>query len=134
NTPYGRIKAVQDFASKGVFCVSAGNCSMQLLKNQDDLIITNGYITDIEAYDYDDDSMNQVRNINAVVKQGRYKQAQTISCGLWWLMGASVDDVDMDSLIAAYPQDHLIINVEKGAEYRIEFNTQPQRFKFYKFV
>lgn len=133
NTLYGRIKAVKNFAKHNVVCVSAGNCSMHLYQNKDELIMTNGCMPDIEEYGFSEAVKEASRQINATIKAGKYKLKKEISCSLWWLMGASVDDLDMEKL-AAYEGDIFSMKVVKGAEYMVEFNSSPSEFKFYKLL
>lgn len=130
-TPYGRIRATKAFAEKNILCLSAGNTTMSIFQNKDQVMITNGYRSDIEEYDYTEDIKDLSREINAHIHTHKMCLKEEISCSLWWVMGASESDIDMEKLKDA-GVDFYALSVKKGKTYTVSYDSTKNYFKSYR--
>lgn len=129
NSPLGRIKSTEYFAENNVMCIPAGNCTMSLYQ-KDDIVITDMYYDDLDEYCFSDLKQKLITEVNTIIDNG-YKNISDISCSLWWLMGASLSDVDISKL--ENWQDYIILDVVEGANYIIEYDSKYNSYyRFYK--
>ena len=132
--PLGRVKATEHFAMHDVMNINTGNCTMQFYsKNTKEHVITDMYNPYIDEYDYSELRKSKVIEVNEIIDNGKYKLKNEISCSLWWLMGASMCDIDMDKLKHHSGEEYFVLNVKAGSTYIIEYDSQYRMYyKFYK--
>ena len=128
-TPLGRINCTSEFSKKDMLCVNTGNTTINVFKNKDGLILTDMYYSDIDEYYFSDERKSNIIAVNNIIEDNKFKLKDSISCGLWWVMGASLCDINIDDIST----DYTVYNVKKGTTYILEFDYHIGNFyKFYK--
>ncbi len=130
-TPLGRINCAKEFAKKDMICVNTGNTTIEVWKNKNGLVFTDMYYPDYEQYAFSDKFVENIKDVNSYIEDNKFKKGKfdTISCGLWWIMGASACDINISDIST----DHVVYNVKKGTTYILEFEYHKGNFyKFYK--
>lgn len=131
NTIYGRINSTKVFAEKDIMCFNVGNTTIEFLKNKNkETVFTDLYITDIDDYWFSDEKTERIKFVNEFIESGKYKaHKNSISTGLWWIMGASSCDLNMNDINC----DYIEYRVKKGSVYTLEFEYHKGNFyKFYQ--
>jgi hypothetical protein len=128
----GMYDATRQWAENDVFCVFVGNTTCPVYKhpdghytafssNFDDLIFDPTSETKEEFLEWVEDCYG-MEYYNRVCKtvdlDTPYELLETISCSLWWLMGADVATVDMDTFLnEQHPRDYVILDVVPNSVY-----------------
>lgn len=134
----GMYDATKQWAENDVFCVFVGNTCCPVYKHPDghytafsgsfsELIYDPSVETKEEFLEWVDNWCG-IEYYNRVCEtvdlNTKYELLNSISCSLWWLMGADVNTVDMDKFLST-KQDYVILDVEPNTVYEFTVN-----FKF----
>lgn len=122
NSLGGTLKAIESFASDNVVAMYLGNSGLNI--SQDTSVDNTFHFTEHHSEDSNLD----------------YKGH--ISCGLWWVMGADMNDVDFEKLSQEEHNNSIVIDVVPNSTYILEYDMSeetfdddkfvPKEFKFYK--
>lgn len=130
NSLGGTIKASQLYAEDGIMTFFVGNSGVTISQDANEentfYLYENGF--------FDEDSNENIPNL---INKG------SVSCGLWWVMGADQSDLNMAEVMKDEYDKPTIIDVIPNSTYILEYDMTEERlekdqnyvskgFKFYK--